>query len=401
MSSFSDQLIGTFMLGAAWTLFLTLLIYTFFYRRDPVYQWTLLAMIGLTIDYTMIWQWVVGLVPQLSRGQEIVRMVAQMITWLGGLGLVYTRFDRIWSKRFFFALAYWGMLTILIVGIVLTQSLNLLIVFHCLRFCLGLEILRICWLGMRRHEAGAGLLFALFGLGALAGIRFVMLLSQGGQFAIMFPSVLQGVGSFGTTILGLMAHLAIHNSQTSRTLDQKREEAIRLARQNEQILREQNATLETKVNERTADLLLANQTKDRLFSLMSHDLRGPIGTFRDSLHLLNQQALSPTDFSRLTQSLTQPTDRLYNDLENMLQWSLSEMNELQAKPQPLPAYEIAEEVLEIMHEAAHRKEITLCNAISTELMVWFDEFHLKAILRNLIDNAIKALGAGFGRGHRP
>ncbi|WP_232325864.1 sensor histidine kinase [Spirosoma montaniterrae] len=187
----------------------------------------------------------------------------------------------------------------------------------------------------------------------------------------------------------IMYHLSIYTRQNRQQLEQKRAEAASLIAEREQLLLRQNARLEEEVCLRTAELIAANKTKDRLFSIISHDFRSPIATLKGSLNLLQRDILSPADFVKLTQNLASSTDRLYNNLDTMLQWALSQLGEITTRPTIVNAHELADEAIDIMQDAANRKGISLLNSVKCDMLIKADEYQLITIFRNLLDNAIK------------
>ena len=159
----------------------------------------------------------------------------------------------------------------------------------------------------------------------------------------------------------------------------------RQKQQANQLLQNQNnAILQQK-----DQLQALNQTKDRLFSIVSHDLRSPLSHLHSVLQVL-QRGMSPTnaDFSLLKSAET----KLYNTLllmDNLLLWSAGQFKGIQPKTKPFYVEEALQEAWFNLKEVAENKEIVLKNALSEDLMGFADPNMLATVLRNLLSNSLK------------
>lgn len=153
-----------------------------------------------------------------------------------------------------------------------------------------------------------------------------------------------------------------------------------------------NRKLEEKnheVNKQTQQLTNLNLTKDKLFSIISHDLRSPVASLKGLVDIFNTQNLSQEDFIKVTHKLKRNLDSVYDDLDNLLQWSKSQMNGLQANPEKFDLHELAEEKVRLFREIADHKSVKIINNIPGNAMVMADRNHMELVLRNLLANAIK------------
>ncbi|NCI47264.1 sensor histidine kinase [Sediminibacterium soli] len=142
--------------------------------------------------------------------------------------------------------------------------------------------------------------------------------------------------------------------------------------------------IEAKNNE----LLKTNQTKEKLFSIIAHDLRSPIGQLKGSLELVNHDYISPERFSQMAAKISDNVDQLHNTLDNLLRWSLSQLQGITANPERTEIAPILEEKYHILQQKLEEKNIRLAISGITQA-VWVDPDHLRLILRNLLSNAVK------------
>lgn len=142
-------------------------------------------------------------------------------------------------------------------------------------------------------------------------------------------------------------------------------------------------------------LIGLNATKDKLFSIIAHDLRGPIGTLLQISELLaNSERLDEEtifEFRTHQQDLSKST---YQLLENLLNWSRFNLNQINYNPQFVSINEIIEMVLNSFLFNAKQKNIKLLREYSQQYEVFADEGMTTSIVRNLLSNAIKFTNNG-------
>jgi len=134
-----------------------------------------------------------------------------------------------------------------------------------------------------------------------------------------------------------------------------------------------------------------NATKDRLFSIIGHDLRSPIASVKQLIELiLSDYDLTDTkSISELLQIIQQTTSTTYDLLENLLAWANSQRDDVVFMPTKVNLYEIINACILLLDESAKSKNISIHNQISPNQLVYADQNMLMAILRNLLTNAIK------------
>jgi two-component system, sensor histidine kinase and response regulator len=132
-----------------------------------------------------------------------------------------------------------------------------------------------------------------------------------------------------------------------------------------------------------------NTTKDKLFSIISHDLRSPVASLKGMMEILDDDGLSQQEFITLTSQVRQNLDFLYDDLDNLLQWAQSQLKGLQSTPEEVDLWGAVNEKFALFKSSAGKKGITLINEVEEGIIVFVDRNHIGLILRNLIANAIK------------
>nr|WP_232227871.1 PAS domain-containing sensor histidine kinase [Leptospira wolbachii] len=140
-----------------------------------------------------------------------------------------------------------------------------------------------------------------------------------------------------------------------------------------------------------SELQLLNHTKDRFFSIIAHDLKGPIGgmnTFAGMiLEDLDTRPLKRTknDLSILFQS----SGEIYVLLENLLTWARSQTGEIAFFPEEISLFRSIESAIASVSFSIQNKSIVVKNSVDPNSMVYADEKMIETILRNLISNAVK------------
>ena len=149
--------------------------------------------------------------------------------------------------------------------------------------------------------------------------------------------------------------------------------------------------MENKIKERTAELQHLNNTKDKFFSIISHDLRGPVTSFQSLARLFsyyNQEGQSDK-IEELCSKVEQSVDTLNHLLENLLDWSLSHTNGIQCSFETIPLREFIQTIADIYLPNITAKEIEFSLDINDGICIRGDRHTLATVFRNLISNAIK------------
>ncbi|MFV0375812.1 MAG: ATP-binding protein [Mangrovibacterium sp.] len=133
------------------------------------------------------------------------------------------------------------------------------------------------------------------------------------------------------------------------------------------------------------------ETKDKLFSIIGHDLKGSLHTivgFSDML-ISNPEQFSPEEITQFLKFIRGSADQANELLMNLLSWAYIQTDKIHFSPRKLELVPPVENVFAHISELAEAKSVTLENNIASGVHVFADPEMLKTILRNLIGNAIK------------
>ena len=134
-----------------------------------------------------------------------------------------------------------------------------------------------------------------------------------------------------------------------------------------------------------------NESMDRFFSIIAHDLINPFHALLTLAEMLNNQneELKKEEVIKYSQLINTSAKNLYNLLYNLLQWTKAQTGKLDNRPEYLDANDPVNTVIAILSIAAREKNIKLISSVNKNHKVYCDENLLLTILRNLIHNAIK------------
>lgn len=142
-----------------------------------------------------------------------------------------------------------------------------------------------------------------------------------------------------------------------------------------------------------AKLNESNQVKHKLFSIISHDLKNEVHGLEASLNLMNDNHISPDEFGEVVPLLADKTNQTSILLNNLLNWSKSQMKELKAKPVNFDVQEVIANKFIFFKSKAQLKSIELVNELKTT-EVFADKDMVSIVAQNLIANAIKFCNSG-------
>jgi signal transduction histidine kinase len=153
---------------------------------------------------------------------------------------------------------------------------------------------------------------------------------------------------------------------------------------------------ETQLRELAEELTELNRMKDRIYSIISHDLRNPFNTILGFSQLLAEsyEEFTEADRRHFAGNILDASKNAFNLLENLLEWSLMQLGKFEFAPVELPLDRQVDEAFNLLGLMATGKKIELVNAVSPGHIVFADSHMLAAILRNLISNAVKFTPVG-------
>ncbi len=134
------------------------------------------------------------------------------------------------------------------------------------------------------------------------------------------------------------------------------------------------------------------QEKDRFFAIVSHDLRGPVGSLASLASMLREDLQGihgvPANVNEIAEVVAEGAANSSQLLNDLLDWARSQRGDVICKPEHHDLSEIVNQQFAIVRHSAHEKSITLENDASGT-SVYADDYMLRTIIRNLVSNAIK------------
>lgn len=151
--------------------------------------------------------------------------------------------------------------------------------------------------------------------------------------------------------------------------------------------REQHLLLQ----EKHAELQALNASKDKFFSIISHDLRSPLSAVLVGLRLLTdtESRLTDNEKNELIRDSHRTVEQLYNLLDNLLVWSRLQRGLMEYAPQPLDLRPLFERNATLFAANAEQKQIAIRQTVAEPVIAFADSHMIDAIIRNLISNALK------------
>ncbi|MCH5600927.1 sensor histidine kinase [Niabella ginsengisoli] len=219
---------------------------------------------------------------------------------------------------------------------------------------------------------------------------FIFLLWSGDMYQF-FPPVPKTVYSINVTVWVLFYVIFFwYFRKLSRNNQVEIETRNRQLQQQQIKLIEQTRQLE--VNNRQLEVL--NSTKEKLFSIVAHDVRSPIAGLKTTLDLFNENILTKEEFMELSKELSMQLNQLHWSLENLLKWSNSQMQGIEIQKQKIFLEPLIADTLSLLQYNLVNKNIQTNISSEGNSMIDADPDHIKIVIRNLISNAIKFSYAG-------
>jgi len=146
-----------------------------------------------------------------------------------------------------------------------------------------------------------------------------------------------------------------------------------------------------KLNAQNIELQELNATKDKFFSIISHDLKGPLNSLTSfsSLLINHTESLSKEEIQMFAKDFDKSLKNLFALLENLLEWSRSQTGNIEFAPEPFDLGAVLAENSSLLQAQAGNKKITIVNEHAGEFMVQAHKNSVNTVVRNLISNAIK------------
>lgn len=185
----------------------------------------------------------------------------------------------------------------------------------------------------------------------------------------------------------LLMSLLTYFIYKSRLKERKASNTIGL--QNKQ-LKVQNEEIQAQATK----LAQINADKNRLFSIIGHDLRSPINSLTGLLGLLEKKQISAEEFLFFSAKLKGNVENVHFTLNNLLLWANSQMNGMSTKPTNFDLHIVGQENIRFLRTITDAKNIEVINEIPQPTTAFADFDQVALIFRNLISNAVKFTPSG-------
>lgn len=174
--------------------------------------------------------------------------------------------------------------------------------------------------------------------------------------------------------------------ELSIALDDIKTERDTVESQNQELI-----NIADKLQEQNLELDKINKTKNRLFSIIAHDIKNPF------LSLMGIGKFFHRDFDKINdsqkkeniQNINSTAETIFNHLSNMLDWARGKSDSLKCFPNNISVKSSIEEVIQLLQTTANSKQILLSSSIVEDIAVYADKNMFMAMLRNIISNALK------------
>ncbi|GHB51596.1 tetratricopeptide repeat-containing sensor histidine kinase [Mongoliitalea lutea] len=151
------------------------------------------------------------------------------------------------------------------------------------------------------------------------------------------------------------------------------------------LVKKQKEDLELKSEE----LGKVNRTKNKLLSIIGHDLKAPVAQLKSILQLIIDKDLNRVEFEEVHKKILRNVDDLYVNLDNVLFWSISQMEGFKIHKENTPIIESVEGAFNLLRFLADEKNVLIEIDVDRSLAIETDKNILTLIIRNILSNAIK------------
>jgi signal transduction histidine kinase/ligand-binding sensor domain-containing protein len=218
--------------------------------------------------------------------------------------------------------------------------------------------------------------------------RIIMILAIISIIAYIFLSRVRKLKNQKVLLEKLVAVKTSELQDKNNILEQRRH---LIEEQKEELLTQKEALIE--MNNELNEL---NASKDKFFSILAHDLRGPLSSFVGATEILSEDFLTmeKVEIRDLVVSMKTSATNIYSLLENLLEWSRLMRGRMDFVPEKINLKNSIEKCISVLSENAEKKRIEIAVIIPDEMEVFADNHMFDGVVRNLVSNAIKFTPSG-------
>lgn len=150
------------------------------------------------------------------------------------------------------------------------------------------------------------------------------------------------------------------------------------------------------LEEQKHQLEINNETKDKFFSIISHDLRGPIAGLSGGSHLIRHfvELKQEKELLEMAGHMEKSVDQLSTLLDNLLNWAMRQQGHFPNVPEKVNVSSMMDNIVDMYSNMAAGKKIKLSHHLVQDFHLWVDRNSVHTVLRNLVNNAIKFTHSG-------
>jgi two-component system sensor histidine kinase/response regulator len=203
-----------------------------------------------------------------------------------------------------------------------------------------------------------------------------------------------------TILLIIVAILLVlyykRNAEKKATNDLLHKQKQEIAEVNEELgaLNEELTTQMDIISAQNLELEKLNAVKNKFFSIVSHDLRSPLNTLTSLFTLYRSGDLTEKELNELLARLEDTIYTTASFLDNLLEWSKSQLEGIIVKPSSFKIHHIVEENIKLMDSQIILKSLKVENRILPDAVAFADPNMINIVFRNLLSNAIKFCNSG-------
>lgn len=148
---------------------------------------------------------------------------------------------------------------------------------------------------------------------------------------------------------------------------------------------------ENEILQKNKELKETNASKDKLFSIIAHDLKNPLTALMGLSELMIEDCstVPQKDIIGMFNTINQLSKDTYDLLDNLLNWARVQTKKISIDIQQVRLFDVVEKIINTLKPSAELKKITLINSVQPSMIINADENMIKTVIRNLVSNSIK------------
>lgn len=160
------------------------------------------------------------------------------------------------------------------------------------------------------------------------------------------------------------------------------------------IMQRRTRKLNVRISEQHDELVELGSVKDRLLTIVGHDMRSPVNMLLGLSQVLQNEDVSAGKMKNYMSQLESTLHHTSSMMDNLLYWASTQMQGYRAMITEVDLSEITKDIIMLLETQASRKGVTLVNRITSSQIVFCDYDMMSLVIRNLLSNAIKFTPAG-------